>query len=101
MKRITFLTIVLALVMTGFAAHPAQAQKDGRVPLNQVRDVTNAYHQVSVAQAAGYNLVPGLDYCFDNPGVGGMGYHYINVALLDTVDPLKSALVMRPSERSG
>jgi len=98
MKRITFLTIVLALVMTGFAAHPAQAQVEGSVTLDQVRDATEAYHNVSVAQADGYNLVPGLDYCFDNPGVGGMGYHYINVALLDTViDPLKpEAMVYAP-----
>ncbi len=98
MKRIAFLTIVLALVMAGIAAHPAQAHDDGRVTLDQVREATEAYHQVSVAQAAEYNLVPGLDYCFDNPGVGGMGYHYINVALLDTViDPLKpEAMVYAP-----
>ena len=98
MKRIVFLTIVLALVMIGIAAHPAQAYDGGTVKLDQVRDATEAYHKVSVAQAAGYNLVPGLDYCFDNPGVGGMGFHYINVALLDTlIDPLKpEAMVYAP-----
>ena len=62
MKRIAFLTIVLALVMTGLAARPAQALDGGSVTLDQVRDATDAYHQVSVVQAAGYNLVPGLDY---------------------------------------
>ena len=80
MKRIAFLTIVLALVMTGIAAHPAQARDDRTATLDQVRDATEAYRKVSVAEAAGYNLVPGLDYCFDDPGVGGMGFHYINVA---------------------
>ena len=98
MKRIAFLTIALALMMSVIAVRPAQAHNDGRVKLDQVRDATAAYHQVSAAQAAGYSLVPGLDYCFDNPGVGGMGYHYINVALLDnSIDPLKpEAMVYAP-----
>jgi hypothetical protein len=98
MKRIAFLMIALALVMAGIAARPAQAYDNGNVNLDQLREATEAYHKVSVAQAAGYNLVPGLDYCFDNPGVGGMGFHYINVALLDTViDPLKpEAMVYAP-----
>ena len=98
MKRIAFLTIALALLMSVIAVRPAQAQDGGRAALDQVRDATEAYHQVSAAQAAGYSLVPGLDYCFDNPGVGGMGYHYINVALLDnSIDPLKpEAMVYAP-----
>lgn len=98
MKRIAVLTIALALVMSVFAVNLAQAYDGGRVKLDQVRDATDAYHRVSVAQAAGYFLVPGLEYCFDNPGVGGMGFHYINVALLDNViDPLKpEAMVYAP-----
>ena len=102
MKRIAFLTIALALVMAGIAALPSQALDDGSVKLDQVRDATEAYHQVSVAQAAGYNLVLGLDYCFDNPGVGGMGFHYINVALLDTViDPLKPEAMVYATRPNG
>ena len=98
MKRIAFLTIAVALVLAVSAVGPAQANQDGSVTIADVREVTAAYHQVSAAQAAGYDLVPGLDYCFDNPGVGGMGYHYINVALLDTVvDPLNpEAMVYAP-----
>ena len=97
MKRIAFLTIAVALVLSVSAVRPVQAHQEG-VTLADVREVTAAYHQVSAAQAAGYDLVPGLDYCFDNPGVGGMGYHYINVALLDTViDPLHpEAMVYAP-----
>jgi hypothetical protein len=98
MKRIAFLMIALALVMTGITVRPVQAYDNENVSLGEVRDATEAYHKVSVAQAAGYDLVPGLDYCFDNPGVGGMGYHYINVALLDNIiDPLKpEAMVYAP-----
>jgi len=46
----------------------------------------------------GYNLVAGLDQCFFNPGVGGMGYHLINGSLLDTtVEALRpEALVYQP-----
>ena len=102
MKRIAFLTIALALVMAVIAVRPAQAHDGGRVTLDQVRDATEAYHKVSAAQAAGYNLVPGLDYCFDNPGVGGMGYHYINVALLDNViDPLKPEAMVYTTRPNG
>jgi hypothetical protein len=103
MKRIALLMIALVLVMTGIAARPVQAYDKENVSLGQVRDATEAYHEVSVAQAAGYNLVPGLDYCFDNPGVGGMGFHYINVALLDTViDPLKpEAMVYAPRQNGS
>ena len=98
MKRIAFLTIILALLIAGMSASPAQARDDSKVSLDQLRDATEAFHSVSTAKAAGYNLVPGLDYCFDNPGVGGMGFHYINTALLDTVvNPLKpEAMVYAP-----
>ena len=95
MKRIAFLTIALALAMAVIAVRPAQASE---VTLAQVRAVTAAYHNLGKTQADGYNLVPGLDYCFNNPGVGGMGYHYINVGLLDNIiDPLKpEAMVYAP-----
>ena len=49
---------------------------------------------VFVAGEAGIgrsSLVDGLDHCFDNPGVGGMGFHQINVDMLDLeLDPLLS-----------
>jgi hypothetical protein len=41
--------------------------------LGLVRAVTAQYHTIAAAQADNFDLVPGLDYCFDNPGVGGMG----------------------------
>jgi hypothetical protein len=52
--------------------------------LAEVRAATARFHRTEAAQAAGWDLVPGLDHCFDNPGVGGMGFHYINTDLLDT-----------------
>jgi hypothetical protein len=57
--------------------------------LAQLLRVTAQFHEIESAQAAGWDLVEGLDHCFNNPGVGAMGMHYINVALLDTtLDPI-------------
>jgi hypothetical protein len=46
---------------------------------------TAKYHNVAKAEADGHVLLPGLDHCFDNPGVGAMGYHYIDPNQLDLV----------------
>ena len=44
-----------------------------------VRQATDAFHDLGAAGHAGY--VPVLS-CFDLPGVGGMGQHYLNPNLL-------------------
>jgi hypothetical protein len=66
--------------------------------LDAVRAATSHYHRTEVAQANGWDLVPGLDHCFENPGVGAMGFHYINVDILDlTLDATQpEALVYAP-----
>lgn len=57
--------------------------------LAQVRQSVATFADISAAQSAGWGLVDGLDHCFNNPDVGAMGVHYINVDLLDTeLDPL-------------
>ena len=68
-----------------------------------MRRATAKYHDPQAAKAAGYGFVPGVDYCFDNPGVGAMGYHLINTSLMNgTVDPLKpQALVYAPTRDGG
>jgi hypothetical protein len=59
----------------------------------------NRYQNLAKAAKAGWGR-PRLDHCFNNPGVGGMGYHYINTEILDTtVDELQpEALVYAPHE---
>lgn len=81
---VTFL--VLTIVVGVYAS--------GQSELAQVRAVTAKFQRVEAAQAAGYDLVPGLDHCFDNPGVGGMGIHYINVDLLDLALDLRKPEAM-------
>ena len=70
----------------------------GKAELAEIRRATSPYQRIEVAQAAGYTRLPDQKHCFDNPGVGGMGYHYINEDSLDlTVDPLQpEAMVYVP-----
>ena len=86
---LVFLTSILA-ISTAFAAEDED--------ISNLRTATARFHRTKAAQAAGYHLVPGLDHCFSNPGVGAMGYHYINTSILDlTVEELKpEAMVYVP-----
>lgn len=52
----------------------------GQADLAQVRGATASFHRVANAEAAGYVEFLG---CFDNPGVGGMGQHYLDSNALD------------------
>jgi hypothetical protein len=94
-KRATVVTVVA--IALGAIAFTFIANASGR-DLAGVRAATAKYQRVSVAQHHGWDLVEGLDHCFDNPGVGAMGYHYINVDLMDTdLDPNQpEALVYVP-----
>jgi hypothetical protein len=91
------LLLILSLV-TGTAALAA-----GQADIAKIRASTAQFHRTEAAQAAGYDLVPGLDHCFENPGIGGMGYHFINTGILDlTVDELQpEAMVYIPSPNEG
>lgn len=67
--------------------------------LAEVRAATARFHRIAVAEDAGWNLMDGLDHCFNSPDVGAMGYHYINESLLmdAVVDPrTPEALVYAP-----
>ena len=75
---------VLGLVILLLALAATAALADSQDELAQVRAATAQFHQLEAAEAAGHVLLPGLDHCFNNPGVGAMGYHYINPVLLDT-----------------
>lgn len=77
------LIAILALVFASSAQ--ASTQSD----LAKVREATAKFHRLEMARSSGYDLRPGLDHCFNNPGFGAMGYHYINTDILDlTVDLL-------------
>jgi hypothetical protein len=79
-KRFLMIGLVVALGVAGVTTAFAASQD----ALAAVRSATAPFHDPGAAQAAGYVKVVGLDYCFNNPGVGGMGFHLINTGLLDT-----------------
>lgn len=83
---------ILAIIATTVAFAMSQD------PIAKIRGATAQFQRTDGAQAAGYTLVPGLDYCFNNPGVGGMGFHYIKTSALDlSLDPYQpEALVYAP-----
>jgi hypothetical protein len=58
---------------------------NGGSDLAQVRAATARFHRTEVAQAEGWDLIPGLDGCFDNQPTGAMGFHYINGPKIDTI----------------
>jgi hypothetical protein len=91
-------TLILGIVILIAAALATVAFAGGQSDLARLRSATSQFHSTENAQAAGYGLVPGLDHCFDNPGVGAMGFHYINTGILDTsVDALQpEAMVYAP-----
>lgn len=97
MRRLAAFLVLAGLLL---AATPAWA--NGQSGLAQARQATDKYHQVSHGEAAGYESTLDVLGCFENPGVGGMGVHYVNETFLvdgDAVANEPEALVyeMRPN----
>lgn len=60
---------------------------------------TALYHAERQARLAGYDPDP---YCVSAPGLGGMGHHWANEALVDPVfDPLKPEVVLYAPDANG
>jgi hypothetical protein len=82
---------------------PASAHRARRDSLDPVRIATARYFDLDVAQNAGYGLLKDAAgiACIANPGVGAMGVHYANGALLEAgvIDAAKpQVLVYAPQE---
>jgi hypothetical protein len=72
--------------------------------LAKARKASAPYHRLAAAKADGYGLLTDAAgiACIDNPGVGGMGVHYVNSELVadaavDSAAP--EALVYEPGRR--
>lgn len=80
-----WLSVIAGLLVT-VSGLSATAQASQPQDLAAVRAATSQFHRVGEAQARGYQAFLG---CLEQPGVGGMGYHYVNFSIVDlVVDPL-------------
>jgi hypothetical protein len=79
LKR-AFSALAIAGLTTGLLVSPAAAAHGDDDSLEAVREATAQFHNLDRAKHAGY---ASLLSCFDAPGVGGMGQHYVKGSLLD------------------
>lgn len=99
-RLVAAIALVSVIAMFGSAVASASNSDEGR-NLNPVRAATTPFHNLDIAMAAGYGPVKG---CAKNPGVGGMGQHYVKGDLvgdphLDELRP--EALVYEPRKGGG
>jgi hypothetical protein len=80
--------------------HLAHNPADLNQNLAALRALTARFHDVEVAKDAGWDfLVPG---CRDNPGVGGMGWHYLNEDFLGLeLNVLEPQILVYEPQRNG
>ncbi|MCI0545497.1 MAG: hypothetical protein L0Z49_13820 [Actinobacteria bacterium] len=82
MRRITYVMSVVVMLLTALPAFAG-----GNSALAEARQGTADFHDVGKAETAGYMSTLDILGCFENPGVGGMGLHYVNFGIVDgTVD---------------
>lgn len=109
---LTFLTAGLLPLVLAAGPGPALAAGPGPAPetaaaggpdagseIATVRSAVARYHTTERAEAAGWQLVPGLGHCFEHPALGGMGVHYLDGEQLanEELDPRRpEALVFVP-----
>jgi len=82
---------VLGLLLVSPATQVAASSGD---ELAAVRAATAQFHSIPAAEAAGYHQAL---WCFQSPGVGGMGWHWLKPTLIGTLTPTQpAALVYEP-----
>ena len=96
-------SLIWSTVILGLLVGPVMQVSASEPNLSAVRHATTKFHDVEVAKAAGYAKL--LD-CFDLPGVGGMGQHYVNGALVSatatgTVDALHPQAMVYEVDEEG
>ena len=78
------------------AALSADVNRD----IARLRALTARFHSFDEAKAAGWNAQ--ITECFNNPGVGGMGFHYGNTAYIDgAVDAMQPELLLFEPQKNG
>ncbi len=95
-------TTMIGLMLSVMLVMPA-ASAQGQSGLSEARQGTAAFHKVSHAEAAGYGSTLNTLGCFEKPGVGGMGLHYLNGDLLvdPSVDPATPEALVYEMDADG
>jgi hypothetical protein len=99
--RLCFVAVATSVV-AALTIPPASAANDG---FSTARAGTAGFHNIEKATAAGFGELRDKNgiACIDNPGVGGMGIHYVNGARVGDATETAGApeiLVYEP-ERNG
>lgn len=75
-------SLVAAFLLTATLVIPEAQVSASEASVADVRNATAQFHDLDKAKHAEYaSLLP----CFDLPGVGGMGQHYVKTKALDNV----------------
>lgn len=103
--RIAESLVVIAVLITlavapAVNAAPGAPGSDVNSRLAKARQATVKYHDVTIALADGY--VPGSP-CIEVPGLGGMGFHYVNFGLVFdfAVDELTPEILLYAPTENG
>ena len=94
---LTALSIATAVALTSSLAAQHDARAGHAQPTGDlvkvVRDATERFKDVSVAEAEGYALMFG---CVSGPDWGAMGLHYVNLSLVtdNVLDPTRPEIVI-------
>ena len=98
------LTASLSTLLRAQGTQHHQASHEGKAVagdlVNVVREVTERFKDVSVAEAEGYSLMFG---CVSGPDWGAMGLHYVNLALVvdGVLDPTRPEIVIYEPQPDG
>ena len=86
-------TLPSATAMARSGHEQAGAKYQAGSLLNTVREATERFKDVSVAEAEGYSLMFG---CVSGPDSGAMGLHYVNLSLVgdNVLDPARPEIVI-------
>ena len=104
-RRTTALALSLLGILTATAFAQHQASHESRPDqagalVKTVREATERFKDVSVAEAEGYKLTFG---CVTGPDAGAMGLHYVNfpLVLAGELDPTKPQIVLYEPAANG
>jgi hypothetical protein len=104
-RRATRKLLALGLALLAVPVIAGVAVAGGRGPMDGAASATARFHDPDAAAAAGYTFrLPELGgaTCIVQPGVGGMGVHMVNTALLDgTIDATQPEALVYEEKADG